>query len=172
MRCALRRFGSPRAGARSHQILLHPDLQQGLNLQPGAVGKAKPYQLRQLADLVERHGFRLEDWPMQHCRHINLFCWTRTRCWIADGPTSPTARPTAPRPKRYSCEVETAIEAWLEAASRRGPGRAGAALPVGDLRTAAPRARDNNIRRGRSPQFNDPRSPSVGFADDLLGRML
>jgi predicted RNA binding protein YcfA (HicA-like mRNA interferase family) len=45
----------------SHHILLHPDLQQGLNLQPGADGKAKPYQLRQLADLVERHGLRLKD---------------------------------------------------------------------------------------------------------------
>lgn len=45
----------------SHHILLHPKLPQGLNLQRGKDGKAKLYQLRQLADLVERHGLRLED---------------------------------------------------------------------------------------------------------------
>lgn len=45
--------------AGSHHILAHPAMPDLLNLQPGPDGKAKPYQIRQLAALVERHGLRL-----------------------------------------------------------------------------------------------------------------
>lgn len=45
----------------SHHILLHPTLQEGLNLQPDKNGQAKPYQVRQLVDLVETYGLQLED---------------------------------------------------------------------------------------------------------------
>lgn len=45
----------------SHHILLHPAIAGGVNLQPDAGGRAKPYQVRQLVALVERHGLDLED---------------------------------------------------------------------------------------------------------------
>jgi predicted RNA binding protein YcfA (HicA-like mRNA interferase family) len=44
----------------SHHVLIHPTLPDALNLQPGADGKAKPYQLRQLVALVERYGLELK----------------------------------------------------------------------------------------------------------------
>jgi len=45
--------------AGSHHVLAHPAMSDLLNLQPGPDGKAKPYQLKQLAALVERHGLTL-----------------------------------------------------------------------------------------------------------------
>ncbi len=45
----------------SHHILAHPSMVELLNLQPGPDGKAKPYQIRQLVALVERHGLKLMD---------------------------------------------------------------------------------------------------------------
>jgi predicted RNA binding protein YcfA (HicA-like mRNA interferase family) len=45
----------------SHHILIHPASPEALNLQPGADGKAKPYQLRQFVALVERHGLDLKE---------------------------------------------------------------------------------------------------------------
>lgn len=45
----------------SHHILVHRTAPDALNLQPGPGGKAKPYQVRQLVDLVERHGLNLEE---------------------------------------------------------------------------------------------------------------
>ena len=45
--------------AGSHHILAHPAMPDLLNLQPGSDGKAKPYQIRQLVALVERHGLKL-----------------------------------------------------------------------------------------------------------------
>ncbi|MDQ6784548.1 MAG: type II toxin-antitoxin system HicA family toxin [Actinomycetota bacterium] len=44
----------------SHHIFCHPATGQRLNLQASG-GKAKPYQLRQLLDLVERHALRLKE---------------------------------------------------------------------------------------------------------------
>jgi hypothetical protein len=32
-----------------------------LNLQPGKDGKAKPYQVRQILDAIDRHGLTLGD---------------------------------------------------------------------------------------------------------------
>ena len=46
--------------AGSHHILAHPAMSDLLNLQPGPDGKAKPYQIRQLMTLVERHGLKLK----------------------------------------------------------------------------------------------------------------
>ncbi len=43
----------------SHHIYRHPNGQR-LNLQARG-GQAKPYQLRQLLELVERHALRLEE---------------------------------------------------------------------------------------------------------------
>lgn len=45
----------------SHHILLHPAVPEALNLQPDKGGQAKPYQVRQLVDLVETHGLTLGD---------------------------------------------------------------------------------------------------------------
>lgn len=46
--------------AGSHHILAHPAMAELLNLQPGSDGKAKPYQIKQLVALVERHGLKLK----------------------------------------------------------------------------------------------------------------
>lgn len=42
----------------SHHILVHPDIPELLNLQE-VKGQAKPYQVRQLLQLVERHDLHL-----------------------------------------------------------------------------------------------------------------
>jgi len=44
----------------SHHIFVHPDVPELLNLQE-VRGQAKPYQIRQLLDLVERYNLELED---------------------------------------------------------------------------------------------------------------
>ncbi len=44
----------------SHHIYRHASMGQRLNLQ-ALGGQAKPYQLRQLLELVERHALRLEE---------------------------------------------------------------------------------------------------------------
>ena len=44
----------------SHHIYRPPGIGQRINLQARG-GQAKPYQLRQLLDLVERHALRLKE---------------------------------------------------------------------------------------------------------------
>jgi hypothetical protein len=44
----------------SHHILTHPGLPELLNLQD-VKGQAKPYQIRQLLQLVERYDLHVED---------------------------------------------------------------------------------------------------------------
>jgi hypothetical protein len=44
----------------SHHIFVHPGITELLNLQE-VRGEAKPYQIRQFLQLVERHNLRLED---------------------------------------------------------------------------------------------------------------
>ena len=54
-------FGfKPDGIAGSHRVLKHDGLRTLLNLQPVA-GQAKPYQVRQLMRLVEKHHLPLED---------------------------------------------------------------------------------------------------------------
>jgi predicted RNA binding protein YcfA (HicA-like mRNA interferase family) len=44
----------------SHHIYLHPDVSRPVNIQPA--GKdAKPYQIRQLRDMIREFGLKLED---------------------------------------------------------------------------------------------------------------
>ncbi|CAN5508135.1 hypothetical protein BH11PSE4_BH11PSE4_06880 [soil metagenome] len=44
----------------SHHIFLHPKVPRPINIQP--VGKdAKPYQVRQLRDMIEEFALKLED---------------------------------------------------------------------------------------------------------------
>jgi predicted RNA binding protein YcfA (HicA-like mRNA interferase family) len=43
----------------SHHVFAHPTLRELVNLQEVG-GKAKPYQLRQLLDLVERYNLQLD----------------------------------------------------------------------------------------------------------------
>ncbi len=43
----------------SHHILVHPKIKELINLQEVG-GKAKPYQVRQLLDIVERYNLSLE----------------------------------------------------------------------------------------------------------------
>jgi len=44
----------------SHHFYFHPGVAEVLNLQPYR-GEAKPYQIRQFLDLVERYNLQLED---------------------------------------------------------------------------------------------------------------
>ena len=44
----------------SHNIFIHPDIPQLVNLQE-VKGEAKPYQIRQFLRLVEQHNLELED---------------------------------------------------------------------------------------------------------------
>jgi predicted RNA binding protein YcfA (HicA-like mRNA interferase family) len=44
----------------SHHILTHPDLAELLNLQE-VKGEVKPYQVRQLLRLIERHNLSLRE---------------------------------------------------------------------------------------------------------------
>lgn len=43
----------------SHHIFVHPNVQELVNLQ-NVDGKAKPYQIHQLLELVERYNLQLE----------------------------------------------------------------------------------------------------------------
>ena len=43
----------------SHHVFVHPTLRELVNLQEVS-GKAKPYQVRQLLDLVERYNLQLD----------------------------------------------------------------------------------------------------------------
>jgi len=43
----------------SHHIFVHPGVRELVNLQ-NVGGKAKPYQVRQLLDLVERYNLQLD----------------------------------------------------------------------------------------------------------------
>jgi predicted RNA binding protein YcfA (HicA-like mRNA interferase family) len=43
----------------SHHIFVHPQIQELVNLQ-NVGGKAKPYQVRQLLDIVERYNLSAE----------------------------------------------------------------------------------------------------------------
>ena len=44
----------------SHHIFDHPDIQEIINLQ-NVNGKAKPYQVKQLLKIVERHNLNMEE---------------------------------------------------------------------------------------------------------------
>ncbi len=44
----------------SHHVFVHPILRELVNLQEVS-GKAKPYQVRQLLDLVERYNLQLDN---------------------------------------------------------------------------------------------------------------
>jgi predicted RNA binding protein YcfA (HicA-like mRNA interferase family) len=44
----------------SHYIYTHPDLPELINLQHVG-GKAKPYQIKQFLEIVERYNLQLED---------------------------------------------------------------------------------------------------------------
>ena len=44
----------------SHHIYTHPDVPELINLQ-NVGGKAKPYQIKQFLEIVERYNLRLED---------------------------------------------------------------------------------------------------------------
>jgi predicted RNA binding protein YcfA (HicA-like mRNA interferase family) len=46
----------------SHYIYIHPDVKELINLQD-VNGKAKPYQIKQFLELVERYNLELEDEP-------------------------------------------------------------------------------------------------------------
>jgi predicted RNA binding protein YcfA (HicA-like mRNA interferase family) len=46
----------------SHHIFVHPNVRELVNLQ-NVNGKAKPYQVRQFFQIVERYNLQLEDKP-------------------------------------------------------------------------------------------------------------
>jgi predicted RNA binding protein YcfA (HicA-like mRNA interferase family) len=43
----------------SHHIYVHPDVPELINLQ-NIKGKAKPYQVKQLLEIIERHNLQME----------------------------------------------------------------------------------------------------------------
>jgi predicted RNA binding protein YcfA (HicA-like mRNA interferase family) len=43
----------------SHHIFVHPEIPELLNLQ-NVAGKTKPYQMKQLIKIVEKHNLRME----------------------------------------------------------------------------------------------------------------
>jgi len=45
----------------SHRRFVHPTAQEYLNLQPGNDGKAKPYQVKEFLEKVDRLGLRLPE---------------------------------------------------------------------------------------------------------------
>ena len=44
----------------SHHIYLHPDIPELINLQ-NVKGKARPYQIRQLLQLIEKYNLQMEE---------------------------------------------------------------------------------------------------------------
>jgi predicted RNA binding protein YcfA (HicA-like mRNA interferase family) len=44
----------------SHPIFVHPDIPELVNLQE-VKGQAKPYQMRQILKLIERHSLKLKE---------------------------------------------------------------------------------------------------------------
>ena len=44
----------------SHHIFVHPDMSELVNLQ-NVKGKAKPYQVKQLLQIIERYNLQMED---------------------------------------------------------------------------------------------------------------
>ena len=52
-------FGLSRISG-SHHIYVHPDIPELINLQ-NVKGKAKPYQIRQFLQIVERYNLKMED---------------------------------------------------------------------------------------------------------------
>jgi hypothetical protein len=46
--------------AGGHHIFVHPDVPELVNLQ-NVAGQAKPYQVKQLLEIIERYDLRLED---------------------------------------------------------------------------------------------------------------
>ena len=44
----------------SHHIFVHPDVSELVNLQD-VKGKAKPYQIKQLLQIIERYNLQMED---------------------------------------------------------------------------------------------------------------
>jgi predicted RNA binding protein YcfA (HicA-like mRNA interferase family) len=44
----------------SHHIFVHPDIPELLNLQD-VNGKVKPYQLKQLLNIIEQHNLQMEE---------------------------------------------------------------------------------------------------------------
>lgn len=44
----------------SHHIYVHPDIPELINLQ-NVHGKAKPYQIKQLLEVIERYDLQIED---------------------------------------------------------------------------------------------------------------
>ena len=48
---------SPRQGSGSHIIFFHPNVEEIINLQPRQDGTAKPYQVRQVREIIIKYGF-------------------------------------------------------------------------------------------------------------------
>ncbi len=51
----LKHYGFVMRSKSSHHVFTRTDVREIINLQPGKAGKAKPYQVRQVADLIHRY---------------------------------------------------------------------------------------------------------------------
>lgn len=56
----------------------------------------------------------------RHRQHINVFWSDEDQCWIADAPDLKYCSAYGRTPAAAVVELETAMAAWLEAASERG----------------------------------------------------
>ena len=97
--------------------------------QPAEVnGEAKPYQVRQLfLRIIKHHNLRLEDEEIKDY-HINIFYSEEDEGYIADIPNLESCSAFGHTPKESaSFELETAKQAWLEAAAW---GRSACSMPA------------------------------------------
>lgn len=53
----LKRLGFAERISGSHHIFTHEGVAEIINLQPGEGGKAKPYQVKQVREIIDKYGF-------------------------------------------------------------------------------------------------------------------
>ena len=53
----LQRLGFSERTVGSHHIFTHDGIEEIINLQSGEAGNAKPYQVKQVREIIEKYGF-------------------------------------------------------------------------------------------------------------------
>lgn len=109
----------------SHHIYLHPKVPRPMNIQ--RAGKdAKPYQIRQLRDIIREFGLISMAEPAN--RYAIVVSWSdQDGGWIADVPDLKSCSAFGNTREDAVAEVGIAIDAWLSAAREAG-------LPISEPR--------------------------------------
>ena len=102
----------------SHHIYLHPRVPRPMNVQ--RVGRdAKPYQVRQLRDMIKQFGLNSMTEPAN--RYAIVVSWSEEDGgWIADVPDLKSCSAFGNTREEAVAEVGIAIDAWLAAAREAG----------------------------------------------------